>query len=113
MPFFEPDEARKMLADTSVTEDVLDLRGLSRMDALRRLDTAINAPPDGKSRSLLIRLESPEEAGGETLFQPIGQRLLKAKRRSLIDRVLTVQQPGGGGGYLIECRATESRPKTV
>lgn len=112
MPFFEPHETRELLGEAGSVQETLDLRGLSRMDALRQLDAAIKAPPSGDARALLIRLESPEEAGGETLFQAVGQRLLKAKRQQLVDRVLPIQQPGGGGGFLIECRASESRPKT-
>ena len=112
MPFFEPDEARRMLGDASQAEEVADLRGLSRREALRRLDAVIGKPATGSPRSIVVRIDSPAEAGGETLFRPVGQHLLKAKRRKLIDRVLPVQQEGGGGGFVIERRVAASRPKT-
>lgn len=103
MSYLEADEAQKLLENPST--ETLDLRGLDREDALCRLDRAVAPLANAAAQPLFVRIDSPEEAGGETLFQPVGRHLLDAVRRHLVERVLPVQQAEGGGGFVVERRS--------
>jgi hypothetical protein len=106
MPFYDPEEARKFLADGGDEAEELDLRGLSLDEALRRVDTAI-APvgPDRPAR-LRISIDPAIPGGGETLFQPLARHLLAARRARRILHFLPIRSDGGAG-FLVERPMTE------
>lgn len=98
MPFFADNPLSK-LALTADTRDAeaLALNGLSSAEALERLEQAIvrvreHGYPDG----VVVTFDAPAGDGRETLFQPVGRRLLEARRAGLIAKCLPLAE---GNGY--------------
>ncbi|AWN36981.1 hypothetical protein [Methylobacterium radiodurans] len=102
MPHFDEFYADKLRGSLGVTdaEAVLDLRGAKRATAEASLKDMLERSRFGKSKVVAVRLDSPPEGGGETLFQPIGRLLLDAKRRGLIERLQTLPAQDGLGFYV-------------
>jgi len=101
MPFFEENPLRKLAlaADTRDAEP-LPLHGLPATEALERLEQTIgrvreHACPDG----IVVTFDQPFGDGRETLFLPIGRRLLEARRAGHITRCLPLAE---GNGYYFE-----------
>ncbi|HKH94940.1 MAG TPA: hypothetical protein VKA39_00280 [Beijerinckiaceae bacterium] len=102
MPFFESYYEGKLRGSLGVAdaEAVLDLRGASRVRAEASIKDMLERSRFGAGKTVAIRLDSPPEGGGETLFQPVGRLLLEAKRRGWIERLQTLPAADGLGFYL-------------
>ena len=102
MPHFEDFYANKLRGALGLTdaESVLDLRGANRQRAEASLDDMLQRSRFSKGKTVAIRLDPPPEGGGETLFQPVGRRLLEAKRRGWVDRLQTLPAADGLGFYV-------------
>jgi hypothetical protein len=103
LPHFEDFYAAKLRGSLGVTDadSVLDLRGSNRATAEASLKEMIERSRFAKPKTVAIRLDSPPEGGGETLFQPAGRLLLDAKRRRLIERLQTLPAQDGLGFYVV------------
>jgi hypothetical protein len=102
MPHFEEFYANKLRGALGVTdaEAVLDLRGASREQAAASLQDMLERSRFAQPKTVAIRLDTPHEGGGETLFQPVGKALLEAKKRGWIDRLQTLPARDGLGFYV-------------
>ena len=102
MPHFEEFYANKLRGALGVTdaEAVLDLRGASREQAAASLQDMLERSRFAQPKTVAIRLDTPQEGGGETLFQPVGKALLEAKKRGWIDRLQTLPARDGLGFYV-------------
>lgn len=92
--------------ERATTDDIsdeieLDLRGLERREALDRLEFLLRIGRNNGLRLLWVRLDPAVPGAGETLFVPIGRRLVEAWRCGTISRCrpLPVTE---GGGYHVE-----------
>lgn len=103
MPHFEPFYADKLRGALGVVdaEAVLDLRGASRTQAVSSIRDMLERSRFAQGKTVAIRLSSPPEGGGETLFQPVGKALLEAKKRGWIDRLQTLPAQDGLGFYVV------------
>jgi len=103
MPHFDEFYANKLRGGLGVTdaESVLDLRGASRERAEASIQDMLERSRFGARKSVAVRLDSPPQGGGETLFQPIGRALLEAKKRGWIDRLQTLPAQDGLGFYVV------------
>lgn len=102
MPHFEEFYADKLRGSLGVrdAESVLDLRSASREQATASIQDMLERSRFAQSKTVAIRLASPPEGGGETLFQPVGKALLEAKKRGWIDRLQTLPAQDGLGFYV-------------
>lgn len=79
------------------THATLDLRGLKREEALARLQALIDTHAAPAPHRYAVLIDPATPGGGETLFQPVGRRLLDAKRAGKIFAVTPLADPPGGG----------------
>ncbi len=86
MPYFEDNPLQKLAPLHSATDCELDLRGKSADEALQAIEQLLRTanPAD----SYLVRFDPPSNDGRETLFLPLGRRLLQARRDGHIQRCL-------------------------
>jgi len=96
MPFFEENPLARLAFQTGEAQMVLDLRGLPLNEAMQAVETLLDARPEGDS--CLIRFDPPRNDGRETLFQPLGRRLLEARRSGGLARCLPAAD---GAAYFI------------
>lgn len=96
MPFFDDNPLGKLAFQPGDADAVLDLRGLDAAAALARLDALLTDP--GVSRTYLVRFDPAVGDGRETLFLPLGRRLLEARRAGTLSRCLPAAD---GAGYFI------------
>lgn len=103
MPHFEEFYAAKLRGSLGIAEAdaVLDLREASREQAAASIQDMMERSRFAERKSVAVRLASPPEGGGETLFQPVGKALLEAKRRGWIDRLHTLPARDGLGFYVV------------
>ena len=105
MPHFErfyEAKIRGALGDADA-EAVLDLRGLGPDAAEAAVEAMLaQAPghPSSAPTTVAVRLDPPGEGGGETLFQPVGRRLLAARREGVIAHLYTLPAEDGLGFYV-------------
>lgn len=96
MPFFEQNPLEKLALQAGDADATLDLRGLDAAEAMDRVEQLISG---GSDRSTwLICFDAADGDGRETLFLPLGRRLLDARRAGRLARCLPVTD---GTGYLI------------
>lgn len=82
----QPDgELVVLLEGTDIADAELDLSGFSAPAAIDVLDHVLSGSHDESSHRLYIAFEPANEESGETLFQPIGRRLLMAMRQGVIE----------------------------
>ena len=87
--------------ERSESEIELDLRGVERCQALSRLELLLRTGRHSGLRCLWVRLDPAVPGAGETLFVPIGRRLVDAWRCGTISHCRPL--PGAeGGGYHVE-----------
>ena len=96
MPFFDQNPLEKLIFQPGDAEAVLDLRGLLPDTAMQRVEGLLNDAAEAKS--YLIRFDPAGQDGRETLFLPLGRRLLQARREGRLDRCLPTND---GAGYFI------------
>lgn len=96
MPFFEQNPLDKLALQPGAADAELDLRGLSGEDAMRRVEALLTSPD--QARSCVVRFDAARNDGRETLFIPVGRRLLEARRDGILRRCLPLAD---GAGYFI------------
>ena len=96
MPYFNENPLDKLVFQPGDAEAVLDLSGMPPDVAMQRIEQLVLDPaPAG---SYVIRFEGAADDGRETLFLPLGRRLLEARRDGTLSRCLPVAD---GAGYFI------------
>jgi hypothetical protein len=96
MPFFDENPLNKLLLQPGDAETTLDLKGIPLDQAMQTVEALLEAP--GDIRSCLIRFDGAAADGRETLFLPLGRRLLQARREGRLTRCLPASD---GAGYFI------------
>lgn len=86
MPHFDQNPLGKLLFQAHDADEHIDLCGLAHDRALAIVEDLL-ARPD-VSGSYLIVFDAAEAGGRETLFQPLGRRLLEARRAGVLSRCL-------------------------
>ena len=95
MPEFRTNPLEKLAFNTRDADETIDLSGLDADAALARVETLIDQAVPG--RRYLLRFDPARGDGRETLFQPIGRRLLEARRAGHLSSCLPASD---GAGYL-------------
>jgi hypothetical protein len=101
-PFFEENPLTKLAGLESEAGAELDLRGLDRSRAIAKVEALLSGTRVGQTYH--IRFDAADGERGETLFLPIGRRLLEARRAGQLTRCLPLRT---GDGYYIELGNTE------
>jgi hypothetical protein len=79
----------------------MDLRGLGLVPALAQLERVL-AFPRAHGTRVAVLIDPARPGGGETLFQPIGRRLVEARRQGLILGARPIPPGEGVGGFVLE-----------
>lgn len=96
MPYFDENPLLKLALQAGDAEAVLDLRGMTEQQAIQAVEELLDHPPSAQDYQ--IRFDPPANDGRETLFLPLGRRLLQARRDGRLSRFL----PGpDGASYFI------------
>lgn len=95
MPFFSEQDLDRLIGEAQAVDQVLDLVELDRGAALLALEKMLAAAGTGAPRSLAVRFAPASPGSGETLFLPVGRRLLEARKLGVIDRFAPL--PTGDG----------------
>ncbi len=96
MPYFDQNPLEKLAPQAADAEASLDLRGQAPQQALQTVEQLLRQAPPGKS--FLILFDPASGDGQETLFLPLGRRLLRARREGCLQRCLPVAD---GAAYFI------------
>lgn len=102
MPFFEANPLDLLALQAGDAEAELDLRGLDRTTAIALVEQLLADLGVEAARSYHIRFDPPAGDGVETLFQPLGRRLLQARRDGRLKSCLPLSD---GSGYFIAIAA--------
>ena len=96
MPYFDDNPLQKLAQLHGASDCELDLRGKTADEALQAIEQLLRTanPAD----SYLVRFDPASDDGRETLFLPLGRRLLQARRDGHIKRCLP---SADGAGYFI------------
>ncbi|MGB5199594.1 MAG: hypothetical protein WBN68_01025 [Sedimenticolaceae bacterium] len=96
MPYFDDNPLQKLAQLHGAGDCELDLRGKTADEALQAIEQLLRTanPAD----SYLVRFDPASDDGRETLFLPLGRRLLQARRDGHIKRCLP---SADGAGYFI------------
>lgn len=97
MPFFDQNPLEKLVFQPGDAQALLDLSGVPSSEAMQRVEKLLSEP--GAAASYLIRFDAANADGRETLFLPLGRRLLQARRAGRLKRCLPAAD---GAGYFIE-----------
>ena len=96
MPFFHENPLEKLVMQPGDADSTVDLQGLDNDQAMQRVEQLLKTGSSGAT--FLIRFDPAAEGGGETLFLPLGRRLLEARRAGLLARCLPASD---GAAYFI------------
>jgi len=96
MPYFDENPLAKIAFQASDADALLDLQGMPAERAMQAVEKLLREP--APAQSVLIRFDAAAEDGRETLFQPLGRRLLQARREGHLKRCLPASD---GAGYFI------------
>lgn len=96
MPFFDENPLARLTFQADEAQTVLDLRGLAQHEAMQAVETLLAAR--AQTDSCLIRFDPAGNDGQETLFLPLGRRLLQARREGRLARCLPAAD---GAAYFI------------
>ena len=96
MPYFDHNPLEKLAVEAADAGAQLDLRGLPSGHAMRSVERLLAHATAGES--FLIRFDPARGDGRETLFQPLGKRLLRARREGRLVRCLPV--PDGDAFFI-------------
>lgn len=99
MPHFDADPLQNLALQAGKADADLDLRGLSMTDAMARVEALLSADSASAPRSYRILFDGPRGDGTETLFQPLGRRLLAARREGVLQSCLPL--PDGNAYYVL------------
>jgi hypothetical protein len=98
MPFFDHNPLSSLADAEGRAQAELDLRGLQFDEALRRVELLLSDVRTPGAASYLIRFDPAVPGRGETLFLPLGRRLLAARRAGILDSCLPL--PDGAAYYI-------------
>lgn len=98
MPYFDENPLGKLAGKPSAADIELDLRGLTEEQALQRVEALLQSGMGVEGRRVHIRFDPPRGDGSETLFLPIGRRLLSARKAGQLKSCLPSAE---GDGYHI------------
>jgi len=96
MPYFEKNPLETLVFQAGDAEALLDLQGMPMEQAMLAVEQLLSKPD--ATKSYLIRFDAATEDGRETLFQPLGRRLLQARREGRLNRCLPTAD---GAAYFI------------
>jgi len=96
MPYFDENPLQKLAFQAGDADALLDLRGMSNDQAMQAVESLLSDPVSAKST--LIRFDPAADDGRETLFQPLGRRLLQARREGSLSRCLPAAD---GAAYFV------------
>jgi hypothetical protein len=96
MPFFEHNPLEKLMFQPGNAEAELDLQGMPANQAMKKVETLLESP--GEMNTCVLRFDAAANDGRETLFIPLGRRLLQARREGILSRCLPLAD---GAGYFI------------
>lgn len=99
MPFFSEDDLQRLTGAASPVDSVLDLVESERAAALLAVEEMLAGARSGKKRRIAVRFRPATPGGGETLFLPVGRRLLEARRRGVVLRFAPLPS---GDGFICE-----------
>ncbi len=102
MPYFEENPLCRLSAQPEDADLELDLRGLDREAALRQVETLLQAGTDVAGKRVYIRFDPAQGDGRETLFLPLGRRLLVARKAGQLTGCLPAS---AGDGYHVTLAA--------
>jgi hypothetical protein len=97
MPYFDDNPLDKLALQPGSADQELDLRGLESVDALARIEQLLDSAT--RAKTVIIRFDAAANDGRETLFLPIGRRLLAARRNGQLKRCLPLSN---GSAYFVE-----------
>lgn len=100
MPFFDDNPLQNLAFQPGDADATLDLCGTPQAEALAQVEALLLDP--GVPASYLILFDQAGQDGGETLFLPLGRRLLEARRKGQLSRCLPIAD---GTGYFIAFRS--------
>lgn len=102
MPYFDKNPLANLALQADAAEHELDLSNLSQHDAMQQVERLLMAsqPP----HSVLIRFNAAANDGKETLFLPLGRRLLEARRAGLLQTCLPTAE---GNAYFVKFVASD------
>lgn len=96
MPYFEQNPLQNFAFMPDDAGAELNLCGIPAMQAMQTVEALLDeAPADA---SYLVLFDSAADDGRETLFRPLGQRLLRARREGRLKRCLPAAD---GAAYFI------------
>lgn len=96
MPYFDDNPLQHLAFATGDAQATLNLRGMPPTQAMQAVEALLDAAPAGVS--YLIQFDPPADDGRETLFGPLGRRLLAARREGALRRCLPAAD---GAAYFI------------
>ena len=96
MPYFEENPLEKLVFQAGDADNELDLRDMPPDQAMALVEDLLNQRTE--ANSYLILFKAADNDGQETLFLPLGRRLLQARRDGVLSRCLPVAD---GTGYFI------------
>lgn len=98
MPYFDENPLCKLAAKPAEADVELNLSGLTEAQALEQIEALLREGPGGKVRRVHIHFDPPQGDGRETLFLPVGRRLLSARKAGRLASCLPATE---GNGYHI------------
>lgn len=96
MPYFDHNPLDKLALQADTADALLDLQGMAADQAMLKVEALLQGP--SATGSYLIRFDPATQDGRETLFLPLGRRLLQARRDGRLRRCLPAPD---GAGYFI------------
>lgn len=100
MPFLKQEDLRRITGLRDSAEYELDLCGLDRPHAEASVERMLERSRFRPARSVIVRIDKASATSGETLFQPIGRKLVEAMKTDLVSRCRPL--PEGSAGFWIE-----------
>ncbi|MCB1772097.1 MAG: hypothetical protein KDI88_00655 [Gammaproteobacteria bacterium] len=96
MPFFDQNPLQQLSFQPDDADAVIDLRGMLHEQAMQRVEQLLDDP--GVPKTYLLQFDAAASDGRETLFLPLGRRLLQARRDGVLTRCLPI---ANGNAYFI------------
>lgn len=96
MPYFDENPLDKLVFQAGDAQSQLDLRGMRNEQAMQSVEALLLSPD--AAGTYLIHFDAAADDGRETLFLPLGRRLLDARRSGLLARCLPASD---GTSYFI------------
>lgn len=96
MPFFNENPLQQLAFQPGDADAVVDLRGMLHEQAMQRVERLLDDP--GVPKTYLLQFDAASSDGRETLFLPLGRRLLQARRDGVLTRCLPIAD---GNAYFI------------